>query len=194
VDTPFFIASIDKLFNATVAMKLWESGRLDLDATITTYLPRSLSRGIHRLDGVDYSDRLTVRHLLSHTSGLADWLEDRPRGGGSLVDRVLHDGDVALSFDDVATLVRDQLTPHFPPQDLSTTRQTIRYSDTNYMLLVAIIEAVSGQPLHQMHEQLLWRPLRLRHTFFSQDCPGRWTPRLSRRSSVPMVGRCAFLS
>ena len=56
--------------------------------------------------------------------------------------------------------------PHFPPQDLSAKRQKVRYSDTNYMLLIAVIEAVTGQPLHQVHEQLLFRPLDLRHTYF----------------------------
>ncbi len=74
-DTPFFIASIDKLFNATIVRKLSEDGRLDLDTSISTYLPRTLTRGVHRLGGLDYSEQITVRHLLGHTSGLADWLE-----------------------------------------------------------------------------------------------------------------------
>lgn len=42
------------------------------------------------------------------------------------------DGDLALEMDDVTTIVRE-LRPHFPPQDLSSTTQKIRYSDTNYM-------------------------------------------------------------
>jgi CubicO group peptidase (beta-lactamase class C family) len=140
-DAPFFIASIDKLVNATIAMKLSEQGRLDINASISAYLPRNLTRGLHRLNEVDYSERVSVRHLLGHTSGLADWLEDRPKGGQSLVDRVIRDGDMALSIDDVATIVRDHLKPYFPPQDLSATRPRIRYSDTNFMLLCAVIEA-----------------------------------------------------
>ena len=163
--TPFFIASIDKLFNATIAMKLSESGSLDLDARVSTYLPNELVRGLHRFDGVDYSDHITVRHLLGHTSGLADWLEDRQKGGRSLTERLLQDGDRALGFDDVASIVRE-LKPHFPPQDLSAKRQRVRYSDTNYMLLIAVVEAVTGQSLHKVHEELLFRPLGLRHTHF----------------------------
>lgn len=110
---------------------------------------------------------MTVRHLLGHTSGLPDWLEDRPKGGRSLVDCLVADGDMALEFEDIATLVRDELTPHFPPQDLSSRRQRIRYSDTNYVLLIAIIEAVTGEPLHVVHEARLFRPLNLRHTWFA---------------------------
>jgi CubicO group peptidase (beta-lactamase class C family) len=167
-DTPFFIASIDKLFNATIAMKLNESRLLDLDEKISTYLPHTLTRGLHRIRGVDYSDKITIRHLLGHTSGLADWLEDRPRGGRSLVERVIDDGDMALGIEDIVPLVRDQLKPHFPPQDLSKGRQRARYCDTNYILLIAVIEAATGQPLHRVHEELLYRPLDLRHTYFPE--------------------------
>ena len=165
-ETPFFLASIDKLFNATIVMKLSESGRLDLDDAICTYLPNTLTRGLHQLGGVDYSERITIRHLLSHTSGLADWLEDYPKGGPSLIDRVLDEGDMALTIEDVAAVVRDQLKPHFPPQDPAAKRRKARYSDTNYMLLIGIIEVLTGQPLPQVHEEMLFEPLGLRHTYF----------------------------
>jgi CubicO group peptidase (beta-lactamase class C family) len=164
-NTPFFLASIDKLFNATVVMKLSESGRIDVDAAISTYLPYPLWRGLHRLDGVDYSEQITVRHLLGHTSGLADWLEDRPKGGRSLTERLFQDGDLAIDFEDIADTVR-KLKPHFPPQDLAAGQPRARYSDTNYMLLIAIIEAVTGQLLYEVHDELLLKPLALRHTYF----------------------------
>lgn len=164
--TPFFIASIDKLYNATIAMMLSEAGQIDLDDPISTYLPSTVTRGLHQMGGVDQSERITVKHLLSHTSGLADWLEDYPKDGPSIFNRVLHEGDMALTIEDLATVVRDQLAPHFPPQDSSGIHPKVRYSDTNFMLLIAIIEAVTGQPLHQVHEQLLYKPLNLRNTYF----------------------------
>jgi D-alanyl-D-alanine carboxypeptidase len=167
VERPFFIASIDKLFNAAIAMKLSENGQLDLEALIPTYLPRTLTDGLHQMGGTDYSGRITVRHLLGHTSGLPDWLEDHPKGGRSLAERVFEDGDVALGIDGVTAIVREQLRPHFPPQDLTAERQKVRYSDTNFMLLAAVIEAVTGEPLHEVHERLLYRPLGLRHTWIA---------------------------
>ncbi len=179
-ETPFFIASIDKLINATIAMMLCETGRLNLDEAIASYLPGTITRGLHRCRGTDYSDRITVRHLLSHTSGLADWLEDHPKGGSSLIDRVIEEGDRELSIEEMVTMVRDQLRPHFPPQDLSAKRLKARYSDTNFILIVAIIEALTEQPLHEVHEQMLHRPLGMHHTYF---------PGLSRpldRTSEPM--------
>ncbi|GFP22629.1 hypothetical protein HKBW3S09_00097 [Candidatus Hakubella thermalkaliphila] len=166
-DTPFFIASVDKLFTATVILKLRERRHVGLDEPISTYLPQTLIGGLHRLGGVDYTGTITVRHLLSHTSGPADWLEDRPKGGRSLVERLIHEGDMSLSIDDLVHIVRDQLPPHFPPQPVKAKRQKVRYCDTNYVLLIAIIEAVTGQPLHQVHEELLFRPLDLRHTWLA---------------------------
>ena len=171
-DTPFFIASIDKLYNATLTMMLSETGRVNLDDSISTYLPSSITRGLHQMAGVDYSHRITIKHLLSHTSGLADWLEDYPNKGPSFIEQVLREGDMALTIEDITTIVHEQLRPHFPPQDLYAKHQKARYSDTNYMLIIAIIEAVTGQPLHQVHEQLLFRPLNLRHSYF----PGNSRP------------------
>lgn len=165
VDTPFFIASIDKLLNGSIVMKLQEDSRLDLDASISTYLPSRVVDGLHRLGGVDWSSQVTVRHLLGHTSGLADWLEDRSRDGASLSQRVVAGGDLTLDIEDIAALVRERLTPHFPPQDLSADRPTARYSDTNFMLLIGVIEAVTGRPLHEVYKETLLEPLNLRSTY-----------------------------
>lgn len=171
-DTPFHIASIDKLLTAVVVMKLYEGRRLDLDASIAHYLPQTLIRGLHRMGRVEYTDRITVRNLLAHTSGLADCFEDRPRGGRSFMERLFQEGDAEWSIEDLARIVRDELSPHFPPQASDVARQRIRYSDTNYQLLIAIIETVSGAPLHQVYEAMLFRPLGLGHTWlFGQSTP-----------------------
>lgn len=180
-DTPFFIASIDKLYNAVLVMMLAEQGQLNLDDPITAYLPASLARGLHVLNGEDRSGRLTIRHLLSHTSGLAEWLEDAPPNGQSLFEQVLEKGDRALTFEDIAELVRG-LKPHFPPQDLSASRVKVRYSDTNFVLLIALIEAVCGKPLPQVHAEKFYIPLGLRHTYF----PGASQPLEPTPAPVPL--------
>lgn len=165
VETPYFIASIDKLYNAVILMRLRERGLVALDEPVTAYLPNALTAGLHRLGGTDHSGEITVRHLLSHTSGLPDWLEDRPKGGQSLVERLVEAGDMPFSLEQLAEHVRERLTPYFPPQPADARRPKARYSDTNYMLLCAIIEAVSGKPLHEAWEEMLLRPLGLRQTY-----------------------------
>jgi len=165
-DTPFFIASIDKLYNATIMMMLSEAGLLDVDEPIGAYLPPTLTHGLHRYRGLDLSEKITVRHLLTHTSGLADWLEDHPKGRPSLIERILKAGDRRLTMEELAAHVRDHLVPHFPPQALAGKRPKTRYSDTNFMLVIAVIEAVTGQPLHEVHRKMLYEPLGLSKTYF----------------------------
>lgn len=56
------------------------------------------------------------------------------------------------------------LRPHFPPPPLDARRQRARYSDTNYQLLIAVIETVTGRALPAAFEERLFQPLALRHT------------------------------
>jgi len=169
--TPYFIASIDKLYIATCTLRLAERGLVALDSPIAGYLPAELTDRIHVLDGVDRSGEITVRHLLGHTSGLADGLEDRPRGGRSFVERIVESGeDVTFDVSESMRIVREELTPHFPPQDLSAPRPRIRYCDTNFQLLIALIETVHGRPLHEVLAEEVFGPAGMRHT---------WLPSLS---------------
>lgn len=170
-ESPFFIASIDKLFNATIAFQLIERRRLDLERRVVEFLPAATVRGLHRFGGVDHSHRITVRHLLAHSSGLPDWLEEAPRGGRSVVERLLDEGDMEFSREAALDIVRERLPAHFPPQDSGARPVRVRYSDTNYLLLAAVLEAVTGRPLHALHDELLWRPLGLRHTWFAGRTP-----------------------
>jgi D-alanyl-D-alanine carboxypeptidase len=171
-DTPYFIASVTKLHIAVCTLQLHEEGSIDLDARVSEYLPPDLVVGLHRLDGEDRTNRITIRHLLSHTSGLPDFLEDAPKGKPSLLDRVLAGEDLAWELEDVVSITRDQLTPFFPPQDLDAARQRARYSDTGFQLLIATMEAVTGMRFHEVLEARLLRPLGLQHTWL----PGRSRP------------------
>jgi len=175
VDTPIWIASVTKLYIAATVLKLMERGRLRLEAPMSTYLPKSLIGGLHRLAGVDYTERITVHHLLGHLSGLPDYFDARPKGGKALIEEVIA-RDFAFTIVDVLDTVRDRLTPHFPPQPLDAKRPKVRYSDTNYQLLIAIIEAVTGQPIHAALEELLFKPLGLEETWHPGAKPESVTP------------------
>ncbi|HVM14437.1 MAG TPA: serine hydrolase domain-containing protein [Egibacteraceae bacterium] len=164
-DTPFHYASVTKLYTATAVMQLWEQGSVDLDAAITAYLPAALTDGLHRLDGVDRSDQVTVRHLLAHTSGLPDYFLDTSKGQPSLTDRITQ-ADFAFGIDDVVARVR-RLPAHFPPQDPAAARQRARYCDTNFQLLGAIVAAVTGRPFQDTVAAQILGPLGLDDTWFA---------------------------
>lgn len=164
--TPFFIASIDKLYNATIAMMLMERGELQLDDSICRYLPEELTRGLHQIGECDHTASITLKHLLTHTSGLPDWFEDYPQDEACLAEIVFQDGDRRLPVDELLDYVRNRLKPHFAPQSVSGKRPRIRYSDTNFVLLAKIIESITGEPLHVVHRGLLHEPFGLKETYF----------------------------
>lgn len=166
--TPFWIASITKLFIAAAVFKLIEQGAVQLRDPVSSLLPESLVSGIHRLDGVDYSDQITVRHLLGHSSGLPDYLEERPEGQESLLERIGQQ-DHAWTSKDAVRIVRESLRPHFPPQPLGPGRQRIRYSDTNYQLLIELIETLRGKPLSDTFSEYFYQPLGLSNTFHPEQ-------------------------
>jgi CubicO group peptidase (beta-lactamase class C family) len=181
-DTPWFLASVTKLFIASVVLRLHERGLVDLDAPIPEYLPDGLKRGMHVRDGVDRTADITVTHLLAHASGLPDSLTEHTRDGRGLVSEI-EAGDVAFTFEEAVARIRS-LTPHFPPSDLEGDRPKLRYSDTNYQLLMVIAEQVSGRTMADLHRSVLFEPLGLRHTWF----PGSKAPAEVGPPATPWLG------
>ena len=162
-DTPFHIASITKLYTATIIMRLYEKGALCLDDPMSRYLPEGLIRGIHVYKGKDYSQEITIKQLLSHTSGIADYYTEKPKGGKSVFELLLEKPERIWREDETIEWARDQLKPNFRPGTDAS------YSDTNFDLLGKIIEAITGQPRHTVYEDFIFRPLGLTHTWLIES-------------------------
>jgi CubicO group peptidase (beta-lactamase class C family) len=176
------IASVTKLSTAVVVLRLIEQGRLGLGDRLVDHLPEEVTRGLHVLDGTDRTAEITLEHLLGHTSGLADYYEEAPRGGRSAQARLLAGEDAPVPFDEVLRLVREDLHPHFPPQPLDAPKRRARYTDTNYQLLGRVVEEVLGEPLHQVFDRMLFEPLGLDDTSSYPHAPR------SGASPEPQVG------
>ena len=164
-ETPFWIASVTKLFIASSILKLHEKGILSIDDLASEHLPDNLAKGVLVHRGTDYSNKICIRHLLSHASGLPDYIIVHRKGERSLFDQVLAEGDFAWTTEDAMSIVRDANSPLFPPQDLNQSKYRVQYSDTNFQLLIAIIKQASGTTLHEAFKELLYKPLYLKHTF-----------------------------
>lgn len=167
VDTPFFIASITKMYSAVVTMILEERGLLSLDDPLSKFLSKDLLEGLHRYKGVDYTDQLKLYHLVSQTSGLPDYFMGKPKGGQSIFDHLVTEGDMAWDLIDVVNIAKNKLTPRFRPElkDQADSGKKAYYSDTNYQLLGAVIESAAGRPLDKVLSQLILEPLQLSSTY-----------------------------
>ncbi|WP_158885933.1 serine hydrolase domain-containing protein [Amycolatopsis anabasis] len=161
VDYPYRIGSVTKAFTATVVLQLVAEGRLRLEDPIRQHLP-----GV-----VPGDDRLTVRHLLGMTSGLADFaalLFPTLRPGNSSYREFLRAMGAPIAPRDlIALAVRSG--PRFEPG------QRFDYSTTNYLVLGLLLERVTGRAYAGELRRRLLVPLRLRGT----ELPGG--PRLGPR-------------
>ena len=88
-ETPFFLASVTKMFTATIIMLLHEQNKLSLDDPMSKYLPASLIEGIHVYKGIDYTSQIRIHHLLSHSSGIADYYLGESKGKKSFFKLLL---------------------------------------------------------------------------------------------------------
>lgn len=174
-ETPYYIASIDKLMTATLTLLFHERGELNIDDRLSDYLPSDLTSRLSVWRGQDRSGELTLKHLLQHSSGLANYLEDKPLNGERLISLLVQEGDRSWSLADVARTVREELKPHFPPQPVraegNRERRRIRYCDTNYALLQGVIRSVSGEELPAVFRRELFAPLKMSDTWFAGTPP-----------------------
>ncbi|MEV4754356.1 serine hydrolase [Micromonospora sp. NPDC049559] len=137
-DSLFQIGSISKVWTATVAMQLVDEGRLDLDTPVAEYLPEL------RLADADVAKRVTMRHLLTHTSGIdGDVFTDTGRGDDCLEKYVALLGEVAQNH----------------PLGV-----TWSYCNSGFALAGRVIERITGGSWDQAMRDRVFAPLGLRHT------------------------------
>nr|WP_309052514.1 serine hydrolase domain-containing protein [Streptomyces sp.] len=141
----FRVGSVSKTFSTVVLLQLVQEGKLELDTSVNRYLP-----------GLLPDDRITVRHLLTHRSGLADYTNAMF-------------ADTVPGFEAVRNRV-------FSPQELvdlslSEPRTTepgvaYKYSNANFVVVGMLIEKLTGRPLADAYERRIFKPLKLRKTSY----------------------------
>lgn len=183
-DQPFFMASITKMFTATLLMQLVDEGQVQLDDKVTSHLKHIDLKGVHTYRGKDWTDQLTVRHLVHQTSGLADFFED------SFLEKFKRGDDFAYNLTDVLPVVRG-MKAQFAPNN---TRSF--YSDTNYLLLGTVIKSVTGKDLPSLFKTRIFEPLGMCDTFVFDHTQSHNYPALvpfynkSLRLDLPLALSC----
>lgn len=164
IDQPYFIASTTKLFTTAIILQLREEGRLTLEDKINKYIDASTLSGLHIYKGKDYSEELTVRHLLSHTSGLPDYFQDKGTSGKSLEDELMAGNDQFWTIEQAIERSKN-MSPLFAPG----TKGKAKYSDANFQLLGKIIESITCKSYAENCQERIIKPLGLIKTYLYQD-------------------------
>ncbi|MFF7178429.1 serine hydrolase [Streptomyces sp. NPDC008121] len=144
-DTVFDLASVSKLFTSLLAVQQIERGALGLEAKVTTYLP---------LFGGGGKQDVTVRQLLTHTSGFRAWIP--------LYKEPTREGRLRLLWNEVLAA---------PPGT------AYLYSDLNLITLQLVLEEITGRPLDVLLREEITDPLGMRRTRFNP--PPSWRPRIA---------------
>ncbi len=181
VDQCYFIASTTKLFTTAIILNLKSAGLLGLDDGIGGYLDTAILKGLHTYKGVDHSASLTIRHLLSHTSGLPDYFQNKGAGGKSLQQELLEGHDQSWTFEQAVERSKS-MEPRFIPGAPGKAH----YCDTNFQLLGKIIENITGKSYSENCDALIIRPLQLTNTYLYKD-PADKRPRPMYYKTKPLA-------
>jgi CubicO group peptidase (beta-lactamase class C family) len=136
-NTNFRLASVSKQFTALAVLQLAERGKLRLDERLPAFFPEFPAFGRD----------ITVKHLLTHTSGLPDYEDLIPAGT-----------TIPVLDQDVLRLLLAQAKTYFAPGS------QYRYSNTGYALLALIVEVRSGLTYARYLQDQIFRPLKMTHT------------------------------
>lgn len=148
LDTKIEVASITKTFTALMIMQLIEQGKIKLDGTIADYLP-------------DYpketGTKITVDHLLRHSSGLQQDIADFPPNSNNFPDIVAKINEEFFSLEEQVQIIAKRSLLFEPGTKYS-------YSSDGYAVLGRIIEKVTGWSYEQALQKLVRDPLHLKNT------------------------------
>lgn len=171
IDKPYFIASTTKLFTTAIILKFRAEGKLRLDDRLSKYLDKSILNGLHINEENEYSEELTIKHLLAHTSGLPDYFQEKGANGKSLEDEITNGNDQFWTFEQAIERTK-KMKPLFAPG----TKNKANYSDANFQLLGKIIEAITHKSYAENCNDLIIQPLGLTKTYLYQDATDK-TPK-----------------
>ena len=151
--TPFHVASVSKQFTNFAILLLEENGHLSIDDDIRTYLPE-----IH-----DFGHKITIRHLMNHTSGFRDQWELLAISGWRLDD--------VITKDHIMKMILGQRELNFLPGE------EYMYSNAGYSMLARIVDKVSGKIYRDYARDTIFSPLKMMDTHVHDDheriVPGR---------------------
>ena len=141
----FHMASVSKQFTAYSIVLLARQGKLRLDDDIHQYLPWF----------PNLNEKITIRHLLNHTSGIRDQWQLLAIAGTRLDD--------VITQDHIVKVLGKQQALNFKPGEKYS------YSNSGFTMLAEIVKAVTGQSLRRFTDSAIFKPLGMKQTHFHDD-------------------------
>jgi len=160
IDSRYHSASIGKTMCATVFGILSDEGKINLNDKISSWLDDDILKGLFVVDGTDYSDQVTLKHLLSHTSGIGDYFEGPVKSGKPMLEIISSNPDLLFTPEELIAFTRENQIPVGKPG------QQFYYSDTGYILLGFILEAIEEKPYSAILEDRIFQPLGMTESYF----------------------------
>ncbi|MDD3723874.1 MAG: serine hydrolase, partial [Lutibacter sp.] len=152
INQPNHLASVGKLFTATIISIMYERGHLDFNDPVGKYLDDDLMSRLHFFRGKDYSNQITIRHLLMQTSGLNDVFY-------YLWKKMIDDQGFQITPEEAIIWGKKNLKPVAVPDKKHF------YTDTNYYLLGLIIESITRKSFHEVMHEFIFNPLGMQNAY-----------------------------
>ncbi len=149
---PVHLASVGKLFTATLISILCERGKLNFNDKIGKFLDSELMNGLHVYKGKEYSEQITIRNLLMQTSGLYDVFYD-------LFEEMSKNSSFIPTTREAILWGKENLKPVAVPG------KKHYYADTNYYLLGLIIESITKKEFYKVVHELIFEPLNMNNSY-----------------------------
>jgi CubicO group peptidase (beta-lactamase class C family) len=162
--SPFFATSTSQLYVTAIVMQLRAEGKIALDTPFTSYLEgHRFYRELHVKDGVDSTEQITIRHLMSQTSGLSDTLlSNRYRRNVNYT--LMNCENRSWTFDDTIARTRSVAARSRPGLSRRAT-----FSEVNFQILGVVIESIEGKSFGEVLKARITQPLGLTATYLYTD-------------------------
>ncbi|MBE2280845.1 MAG: beta-lactamase family protein [Ignavibacteriaceae bacterium] len=148
-ESKFYIASINKFLISFITLRLSFEGKLSLNDKINRYIDSKILAGISVFKNKDFTNEITIKHLISHTSGLPCYLIDKMPDGRKNMDLILSGNDQSWEFEKVLAVIK-RMSPKFIPG----TEKKAAYSETNFRIMDRIIEVLLNKQISDVLSEL----------------------------------------
>lgn len=181
-DDQYFIASTTKLFITALILNFRYKGIISLADKISKYLSEEVVKGLNVFNGKDYSNELTIKNLLAHTSGISDYFQGIGANGKSLEKELMSGNDQFWTFEQAIDLSKNK-EPLFIPNQ----KRKARYSDTNFQLLGRIVENITKKSVSENLNELIFSQLSLQGTYLFEDINDKQPNRLYFKNKALII-------